>query len=94
MTKATWQGTVLAQSDHTIEVEGHQYFPPDSIVCEHFKPSEHHTVCSWKGTASYYDIEVSGKKNADAAWFYPEPSNAARQIKGYIAFWRGVVIEK
>jgi uncharacterized protein (DUF427 family) len=93
MAKAVWQGAVLAESDKTVEVEGNQYFPPDSLRKEFFQPSDYHTVCGWKGTASYYDVVVNGDKNANAAWYYPEPSNAAKQIKGYIAFWRGVRVQ-
>ena len=94
MAKATWEGAVLAESDQTVEVEGNQYFPPNSIHSEHFKPSDQHSVCPWKGNASYYDIEVNGKRNAGAAWYYPEPKSAASQIKGYVAFWKGVEVEK
>jgi len=94
MAKATWEGAILAQSNDTIEVEGNQYFPAESIQREYFEPSQHHSVCPWKGTASYYDVVVNGKKNADAAWYYPEPNKAARQIKNYVAFWRGVKVEK
>jgi len=94
MTKAMWEGAVLAESGATVEVEGNQYFPPEAIHQEYFKPSDAHTVCPWKGTASYYDIEVGGKRNAGAAWFYPEPKPAAKQIKGYVAFWKGVSVEK
>jgi uncharacterized protein (DUF427 family) len=94
MAKAIWEGTILAESDQCVEVEGNQYFPPDSITTEYFKDSAAHTVCPWKGTASYYDLEVKGKRNAGAAWYYPEPKAEARQIKGYVAFWRGVKVEK
>ena len=94
MAKATWEGTVLAESNQTIEVEGNQYFPPESIRSEFFHPADHHTLCIWKGTASYYDLEVNGKRNPGAAWFYPEPKSAASQIKNYVAFWRGVNVEK
>ena len=94
MAKAIWEGAVLAESNQTIEVEGNQYFPPNAITKEYFKPSATHSVCPWKGTASYYNIEVNGKSNRDAAWFYPEPKPAAGQIKGYIAFWKGVKVEK
>jgi uncharacterized protein (DUF427 family) len=94
MAKAMWEGAVLAESSQTVEVEGNQYFPPEAIHQEYFKPSSQHTVCPWKGTASYYDVEVGGKKNAGAAWYYPEPSPEAKQIKGYVAFWRGVRVEK
>ena len=93
MAKAMWEGAVLAESDATVEVEGNEYFPPDAIRKEYFKPSGEHTVCPWKGTASYYDLEVNGKKNAGAAWYYPEPKSAAKQIKGYVAFWKGVKVE-
>jgi uncharacterized protein (DUF427 family) len=94
MAKATWEGVLLAESNRTIEVEGNQYFPPEAIRNEFFKPSAQHSVCPWKGTASYYDIEVNGKHNPAAAWYYPEPKPAAQQIKGYIAFWKGVKVEK
>jgi len=90
--KATWNGAVLAESDQTVVVEGNHYFPPQTIRQQYFVPSATHTVCGWKGTASYYTIEVDGKKNADAAWFYPEPSDAAKQIAGYVAFWKGVTV--
>jgi len=94
MAKATWEGAVIAESNLTVEVEGNQYFPPDAIHKEYFKPSNKHSVCPWKGTASYYDIDVNGKNNPGAAWYYPEPKDAAKQIKGYIAFWNGVKVEK
>jgi uncharacterized protein (DUF427 family) len=94
MAKAMWEGAVLAESDSTVEVEGNQYFPPDAIRKEYFKASDAHSVCPWKGTASYYDVEVSGKRNSGAAWFYPEPKDAAKQIKGFVAFWKGVKVEK
>ena len=93
MPRATWNGTVLAESDGCEVVEGNQYFPPDAIQSAYFKESDTHTVCSWKGTASYYDVVVNGETNKDAAWYYPEPKDAAKQIKGYIAFWRGVKVE-
>jgi uncharacterized protein (DUF427 family) len=94
MPKATWNGAVLAESDRCEVVEGNQYFPPDAINQQYFKPSNTHTNCPWKGTASYYTIEVDGKTNPDAAWYYPEPKDAAKNIKGYIAFWKGVQVEK
>jgi uncharacterized protein (DUF427 family) len=94
MTKATWEGAVLAESDGCVEIEGNQYFPPDAVHREYFKPSATHSVCPWKGTASYYDVEVNGRQNHDAAWFYPEPKAAAKQIKDYVAFWKGVRVEK
>ena len=91
--KAIWNGAVVAESDRTIVVEGNHYFPPDAIRREHFKASDHRTVCGWKGTASYYDLVVNGQTNGDAAWYYPEPKDAAKHIKGYIAFWHGVQID-
>ena len=93
MAIALWNGAILAESDHCEIVDGNLYFPPDSIDRRYFKTSDTHTVCSWKGTASYHDIEVNGKVNADAAWFYPEPEKAAENIKNYIAFWHGVTVE-
>ena len=93
MPKATWNGTVLAESDRTEVVEGNQYFPPDAVGREYLKPSATHTTCPWKGVASYYDVVVNGETNRDAAWYYPEPKEAARNIKGYVAFWRGVKVE-
>ena len=94
MAKAIWENAVLAESDRCEEVEGNQYFPPDSVRKEFFRPSASHTVCPWKGTASYYDVEVNGKRNRDAAWFYPEPKAAASQIRGYVAFCKGVRVEE
>jgi uncharacterized protein (DUF427 family) len=94
MAKAIWEDVVLAESNQSVEVEGNQYFPPDTIKPEYFKPSTSHSICPWKGTASYYDLEVNGKKNPGAAWYYPEPKPAANQIKGYVAFWKGVKVEK
>ena len=91
--KATWKGEVIAESDETVVVEGNHYFPADSIRREHFRESETHTVCPWKGTASYYDVVVGGDVNKDAAWFYPEPKDAAKEIKDRVAFWRGVKVE-
>ena len=90
--KATWKGAVLAESDDTVVVEGNHYFPPDSIKREHFRESETHTVCPWKGTASYYDVVVGGEVNRDAAWYYPQPKDAAKEIKDRVAFWRGVKV--
>jgi uncharacterized protein (DUF427 family) len=92
MAKAVWNGAVLAESDKTIVVEGNHYFPPEAIDRQYFKPSATHTVCGWKGTASYYTLEVKGKANADAAWYYPTPLPAASNIAGYVAFWRGVEV--
>lgn len=92
MTTATWNGTTLAESNSTIVVEGNHYFPADSIKSEYFKDSTHHTTCSWKGEASYYTIEVNGQSNPNAAWYYPTPKDAANNITGYIAFWKGVQV--
>ena len=92
MPKAIWNGSVLAESDRCEIVEGNQYFPPDAINRAFFRDSTTHTECSWKGTASYFDVIVDGKTNKDAAWYYPSPKDAARQIKDYVAFWRGVEI--
>lgn len=93
MARATWNGVVLAESDEVIELEGNLYFPQESIHSEYFRESDKHTTCAWKGVASYYDIIVDGERNAAAAWTYPDPSEAASQIQGYIAFWRGVEVD-
>jgi uncharacterized protein (DUF427 family) len=93
MPKATWNGATIAESDNTVVVEGNQYFPSDSVNKEYLKASDKHTTCPWKGLASYYSIEVDGKVNTDAAWYYPEPKDAAKQIKDYVAFWRGVQVD-
>lgn len=93
MPRATWNGAVLASSERTIIVEGNHYFPPEAIRREYLRDSERHTVCGWKGTASYYDVVVGGETNADAAWYYPQPKAAAGEIAGYVAFWRGVKVE-
>ena len=90
--KAIWKNTVLAESNKTIVIEGNHYFPPESIKKEHFRESNKHTTCPWKGESSYYDIVVDQEVNSDSAWYYPEPKEAAKQIKDYVAFWRGVVI--
>jgi uncharacterized protein (DUF427 family) len=90
--KAMWNGQVVAESDATVVVEGNHYFPPDAIRTEFFTPSSTHTHCGWKGEASYYTLRVNGKENPDAAWYYPTPKEAARQIAGFIAFWRGVEV--
>ncbi|MCG6157492.1 DUF427 domain-containing protein [Rubinisphaera margarita] len=92
MPQAIWNGTVIAESDATRVVEGNHYFPPDSLKPEYFRPSEHHSVCGWKGTASYYDVEVDGRVNANAAWYYPEPKPQAAEIGDYVAFWNGVEV--
>ncbi len=93
MPRAIWNGTVLAQSDRTEVVDGNQYFPPDSLNQEYFQESNTQTTCSWKGVASYYNIAVEGQVNKDAAWYYPQPKDAAKNIQGYIAFWKGVKVE-
>lgn len=90
--KALWKGRVLARSDATVVVEGNHYFPADSLVRDHFVPSATHTTCSWKGTASYYTIVLDGERNVDAAWYYPEPKAAADNVRGRVAFWRGVEV--
>jgi uncharacterized protein (DUF427 family) len=91
--RATWNGAVLAESDATVVVEGNQYFPPESVNREFFQGSDTHTVCPWKGLASYLTVVVDGEANADAAWFYPEPKDAATEIKDHVAFWHGVTVE-
>jgi uncharacterized protein (DUF427 family) len=93
MARAVWNNAVLAESDKTLVVEGNHYFPPEAITPEHFKPSPTTSVCPWKGTASYYDVVVDGQTNKDAAWYYPTPKDAAKQIAGYVAFWKGVRVE-
>jgi uncharacterized protein (DUF427 family) len=93
MARAIWNGAVLAASDACETVEGNRYFPPDAVDRNFLRPSDTHTVCAWKGTASYYDVVVDGRVNKDAAWYYPETKPAAASIKGYVAFWRGVEIE-
>jgi len=93
MARAIWNGAVLADSDQTIVVEGNHYFPPQSIHTRYFKPSDTHSTCGWKGEASYYHIEANGQLNRDAAWYYPDPKEAAAEIKGCIAFWKGVQVD-
>jgi uncharacterized protein (DUF427 family) len=90
--KALWNNTVIAESADTVVVEGNHYFPPDSLTQEFFKPSTTTSVCPWKGTASYYTLDVDGKQNPDAAWYYPDTKPDAKQIKGRIAFWKGVQV--
>lgn len=91
--KAIWNGAILAESNETIIVEGNHYFPANSVNKEYFRESETHTVCGWKGTASYYDIVVDGATNKDAAWFYPETKPEAKDIEKYVAFWKGVTVK-
>ncbi len=94
MIRAIWNGVVLAESADTVTVEGNHYFPPESLHREYFNGSDTHTVCPWKGTASYYTVVVDGDENTDAAWYYPEPKAAAAEIKDRVAFWRGVRVEE
>lgn len=93
MPRAIWNGAVLAESSRYKVVEGNIYFPPNALNRQYFKKNNHHTTCPWKGVASYYDIEVDGKVNRAAAWYYPQPSKAAANIKNYVAFWGGVTVE-
>ena len=90
--KAIWKNVVLAESDETLEVEGNHYFPPNTIQLPHFRHSETHTNCPWKGEASYYDIVVEGELNRDAAWYYPHPKDAAAHIRNHIAFGKGIEV--
>lgn len=90
--RATWNGAVLAESDDTVVVEGNHYFPPDAINRDFFSESQTHTVCPWKGTASYYDVTVDGEINHDAAWYYPQTKKAADNVRDHVAFWHGVVV--
>jgi len=90
--RATWHGAVVAESNHTVLVEGNHYFPATDVVTEHFRPSSTHSRCPWKGEASYYTVNVGDATNPDAAWYYPEPFAAAEQIRGYVAFWKGVEV--
>ena len=93
MPRAIWNETVVAESNRCAVVEGNQYFPPDAVKREFLRESQTHTVCGWKGTASYYDVVVNGQTNKDAAWYYPGTKPAADNVKGYIAFWKGVKVE-
>ena len=90
--KAIWNNEIIAMSDETIVVEGNHYFPADSIINEFFAPSDTHSVCGWKGTASYYDVVVDGNINSDAAWYYPTPKDDAKEIENHVAFWKGVEV--
>ena len=92
MPKATWNGAVLAESIETTEIEGNQYFPPESVNRQYLEDSTMHSTCPWKGEASYYHVVVNGEKNTDAAWYYPSPKDAAAQIKNHVAFWKGIQI--
>ena len=93
MAKAVWNGIVIAESKQTKVIEGNHYFPPDSINHEFLRESSKHTVCPWKGVASYYTVEVDGQQITDGAWFYPAPKDAAKEIADHVAFWRGVRVE-
>lgn len=93
MPRAIWNDTVIAESGDTIVVEGNHYFPPEAVRTEHLVGSDRHTVCGWKGEASYYDVVAGGAVNPGAAWYYPDPKPAARDIAGRIAFWKGVRVE-
>lgn len=90
--KAVWKSTTLAESDDTVVVEGNHYFPRSTIDLSYFRENKTHTTCPWKGQASYYDIVVDGEVNRDAAWYYPNPSEAAKEIKDRVAFWKGVQV--
>lgn len=91
--KATWHDAVLAESNDTVVVEDNHYFPAESIQREHFRESSTHSTCPWKGEASYYDVVVNGEVNKDAAWYYPQPKEAAKNIEGHVAFWKGVKVQ-
>lgn len=90
--KAIWKNTTIAESDKTEVVEGNHYFPPESVSEQYLRPTDTHSTCPWKGEASYYDVVVGDEVNKDAAWYYPEPKEAAKQIKGHVAFWKGVEV--
>jgi uncharacterized protein (DUF427 family) len=92
--KASWNGAVIAESSQTVIIEGNHYFPSDSVNPDVIKPSSTQSVCPWKGTASYYSLDVNGQQNTDAAWSYLEPKDAAKEIKGYMAFWKGVQVSE
>lgn len=92
--EAIWNGEVIAKSNNTVEVEGNQYFPEEDVNKTVLKSSKHHTTCPWKGEASYYNLEVNGSVNENAAWYYPEPKPAASNIKNHIAFWKGVEVKR
>ncbi len=93
MARAIWNGTVIAESDDTVVVEGNHYFPKDAVRQEHLTESTNTSVCPWKGTASYYTVTAGGETNKDAAWYYPAPKEAAAEIRDHVAFWRGVTVE-
>ena len=93
MARALWQGQVIAESETWESVEGNVYFPPETVNRAFLTPSDTTTVCGWKGTAHYYAVEIDGARNADAAWYYPDPKPAAENIRDHVAFWRGVTVE-
>lgn len=92
--RAIWDGVVIAESDDTIVVDGYRYFPAASVNGEHLAPSAHHSVCGWKGQASYFDVTAGGEPNRNAAWYYPDPKPAADMVEGHVGFWHGVLIEE
>lgn len=92
--QATWNGTILVQSDTTVIVEGNHYFPADDVRAEFFEPSDTRTDCPWKGTASYRTVVVDGARNTDAAWYYPAPKDAAQELTDRVAFWKGVTVDE
>ena len=91
--KAIWNNTIIAESNETVIIEGNHYFPSTAIKTEHFQPSDTHTICGWKGEASYYNVTANGEVNKDAAWYYSHPKDAAKNIENYVAFWKGVNVE-
>jgi len=92
--KAIWNNTLIAESNETVKLEGNYYFPPDSVMTQFLRASSTHTICSWKGKASYFDIVIDDSINRDAAWYYPEPKQEALNIKNYVAFWHGVEVSQ
>ena len=94
MATASWNGRVIAASEDIVRVEGNAYFPREALNDQFFEESQHHTVCGWKGTASYYDVVVDGKRNENAAWYYPQTSDEAREVEGRVAFWHGVQVDE
>ena len=92
MVQAVWNNTVIAESSDTVVIENNHYFPPEALKQAYFKPSATTSVCGWKGTARYHSLIVDGKENPDAAWYYPDPKDAAKAIKGRVAFWKGVKV--
>ena len=93
MARALWAGKVVAESNDCVVVEGNRYFPAEAVKQEYLQPSAHTSICPWKGTAPYYTVDVNGMRNENAAWFYPEPKPAAKEITGRVAFWKGVRVE-